>query len=61
MASVLKSIIQDTWQEVRITIAEWILWQAFKMAPWGKVGNDVKIMIADYFYRKANELKNRKS
>lgn len=43
--------------EIRLLIAEWILWIVFKVAPFGKEGEQIKVMIAYYFDGKVKQQK----
>ncbi len=43
--------------EIRLVIAEWLLWKVFKIAPFGKEGEEIKVMIAYYFDGKVNQQK----
>lgn len=40
---------------IRLLIVEKILWLAFKIAPFGKDGEEIKVMIAYYFDGKVKQ------
>lgn len=52
--------MKSAWKEFRLYIAEKLLGWAFSVAPFGKEGEDIKVMLAYYFDGKVNEAKKIK-